>query len=427
MGIGGAGMSALARYFAFRGVEVSGSDENPSEILSELAAEKMNIFVGHDAKNVPPDIFELVFSAAIPPENPERKFAAEKNIPQKSYFAALGDLSRTKKTIAICGTHGKSTTTAMAGLALETVADPLVILGARVFEWKNQNIRLPVADFSRKGDADFLVVESCEFQNSFLNLSPDILVLTNCEPDHLDFFKTPENYFAAFQKFAEKLPKNGILIADFSDPTISKLFSKIAVKKIDASKFLEKVDFLNLPGAHNRQNAARVAALFDALGFDFSAAKSALKNFRGIARRFEKKGEKNGILVFDDYAHHPTEIRASLAAFAEKFPKKRRVVVFQPHQFSRTRDFFAEFSKSFSAADRVFIPNIFAARDAEIDENLAEKLAEKIGKKATHSENFEKTLALLRAELRAGDALITMGAGDVFRIGERFLSDEKEF
>lgn len=416
-------MSALARYFAARGVEVSGSDESDSEIIHELRNEGIHIFSKHCAENVPKDAYQLVYSEAVLEQNPERQFAAECGIPQKSYFAALGDLSRARMTIAVCGTHGKSTTTAMAGLALQSVVNPLVILGTRVFEWGKKNIHLPMELCSTGCAPDFFCVESCEYHDSFLHLSPDIIIVTNCEPDHLDWFKTPENYFHAFRKFAKKLPPEGTLIADFSDPKISELFSDIAVKKVNSADFLEKVPTLALPGVHLRENASKVLALFSVLHLMSKSAEKSLAEFRGTWRRFEKKGEHKGAMVFDDYAHHPTEIRATLSAFREAFPEKKIIAVFQPHQFSRTREFFDEFAKSFEKADRVLIPNIYRVRDTDTDERSisAEKLAEKIGKKALWTQNFEKTIAILQTEVASGDVVVTIGAGPIFEVGERFL------
>ncbi len=424
MGIGGIGMSALARYFLARGVEVMGSDSSDSEIIHELQEEGATIFRDHRAENVPHDIYQLVYSEAISSENPERQFALEHDIPQKSYFSAVGDISRARTTISICGTHGKSTTTAMAGLALENVSDPLVILGTRVFEWGKKNIRIPSALCGNGGCApDFFCVESCEYRDSFLHLSPDIIVVTNCEPDHLDWFKTPENYFHAFRKFAKKLPPNGILIADFSDPKIADLFSDLSVQKINSADFREQVPVLALPGAHLRENASKVLALFSALHLPLSVAREALDRFHGTWRRFEKKGEKEGVIIFDDYAHHPTEIRATLRAFREQFPENRLFAVFQPHQFSRTREFFEEFVTSFQDADRVLIPNIYKVRDTEADEQSvsAENLAKRIGEKATWTQDFEKTVLLLKQEAKKGDVIVTLGAGPVFEVGQHFL------
>jgi UDP-N-acetylmuramate--alanine ligase len=217
-GIGGIGMSSLARYFVSQGVEVTGSDEGDSPLIDELRLEGVPISLKHDPEIITPDLYQIVYSEAIPPENPELQRAQQLGIPQKSYFAALGDISRNKRTISICGTHGKSTTTAMAGLALENAfLDPLVILGTKVFEWESKNIRLPQAEepvCAPKGGGLFLV-ESCEYHHSFLFLEPKIIVVTNVEPDHLDFFGTEEKYYSAFRSFAENWMKRVCLLLIF--------------------------------------------------------------------------------------------------------------------------------------------------------------------------------------------------------------------
>ncbi len=429
VGIGGIGMSALARFFRSKGVTVTGSDPSNSPLLEELRAEGIEIFAEHTAENLDPQVYELIYSEAIPPNNPERQRATELKIPQKSYFAALGDISKTIPTVSICGTHGKSTTTAMAGLALEAaLVDPLVILGTKVFEWGGKNIRLagpPV--LCQETSCGLFVVESCEYHNSFLHLSPSIIIVTNCEPDHLDFFGSEEKYFEAFAAFAERLPESGTLIADFSNARIQALFGSIAAHKVDAADFLEQVPTMAIPGKHNRQNAALVLALFHVLELPPETAKQSLAQFRGTWRRFEYKGDKNGMHIFDDYAHHPTEVRATLAAFREKFPEAKVWAVFQPHQYSRTRDFLDEFAASFADADEVLIPNIYRVRDSEedVESVSAEILVQKIceaGAKARHTHDFAQTIALLQNEAKAGDVIVSIGAGPVYQVAEKFLA-----
>lgn len=429
VGIGGIGMSALARYFVSQGVEVTGSDEGDSPLIDELREEGVLISVKHNADIVSADLYQIVYSEAIPPENPERQRAQELGIPQKSYFAALGDISKTKTTLSICGTHGKSTTAAMAGLALENAfLDPLVILGTKVFEWGSRNIRLPQAEepvCAPKWSGLFLV-ESCEYHNSFLYLQPKIIVVTNMEPDHLDFFGTEEKYYHAFRSFAEKLDESGTLIADFSKPKICNTFSSCKAGRIDTSDFLNQVPEMAIPGKHNRENAACVLAIASALQIPVEPVKSALQKFNGTWRRFEKKGEIRGIQVFDDYAHHPTEVRATLASFREKFPDQKIWAVFQPHQYSRTREFLDEFAKSFANANEVSIPNIYRVRDTELDvasvspEILVEEIA-KHNPNVRHTENFLNTVSLLQNEAQAGDIIVTIGAGPVYKVGEEIL------
>lgn len=428
IGIGGIGMSALARYFNARGVTVTGSDSNRNATIKELENEGIEIFGAHSAEHITDNMYQVVYSEAISAENPERRAAAEKGIPQKSYFAVLGDISRTKTTISICGTHGKSTTTAMAGLAFEAAdLDPLVILGTKVFEWGKKNIRLPqYTDMICQTEKNIFLVESCEYHNSFLHLDPQIIVVTNVEPDHLDFFGTAEEYYKAFAEFGKKLKSGGTIIANFSDTKIQNIFAHCDAKKRDISAFLPLVPPMSIPGAHNRENAACVLALAHTIGANTKKISHALSRFHGTWRRFEKKGEKNGILVFDDYAHHPTEIKATLSAFREKFPQKKIWAVFQPHQYSRTREFLKDFGKSFEKADEVLIPNIYRVRDTEKDVQAVspEKLVaeiEKNKKTVRYTQSFNKTLHILQKESKKGDIVVTIGAGPVYEIGESFL------
>jgi UDP-N-acetylmuramate--alanine ligase len=438
IGIGGIGMSALARYFLSRGVTVSGSDQESSPVLDELEKEGVTIFYGHDENNIHDDMYQVIYSEAIQRNNPERVAAKALNIQKKSYFAALGDISKTKTTLSVCGTHGKSTTTAMAGLMLEASAqNPLVILGTKVFEWGEKNIRLPEDIFSpqcvaKREGKDFFLVESCEYHNSFLHLFPNTIVVTNIEPDHLDFFGSEEKYFQAFVHFARRLPKNGVLIADFSNPKVSELFLDLSVQKKNISSFLSELPPLLVPGEHNRQNAASVLALASALGIPMEIAKQSLQSFRGTWRRFEKKGEKKGVLVFDDYAHHPTEIRATLRSLRELFPRRKIWAVFQPHQYSRTREFQEKFAQSFSDADVILIPNICRVRDT--DEDVASitpgglvKCIAKYHPSAHYTESFERTVVFLKEHVATGDIIISLGAGPVYKVSEGFLQETMLF
>jgi UDP-N-acetylmuramate--alanine ligase len=430
IGIGGIGMSALARYFDAQGVTVTGSDASRNPTVRELESEGIEVFGSHSAEHITDSMYQVVYSEAVPPENPERRAAEQMGIRQKSYFAALGDISRTKTTISICGTHGKSTTTAMAGLALENAhLDPLVILGTKIFEWGKKNIRLPEhGEAMCQTEKGIFLVESCEYHNSFLHLEPSIIVVTNVEPDHLDFFGTAENYYCAFAEFGKKLNSGGTIIADFSNPKIEKIFAECTAQKVNTSSFLPLVPNMSIPGAHNRENAACVLALANTIGANTEEVSQALSRFHGTWRRFEKKGEKNGVHIFDDYAHHPTEIKATLSAFREKFPEQKIWAVFQPHQYSRTREFLLEFGESFANADEVLIPNIYRVRDTEEDVKAvsAEKLVaeiEKNGKKARHTHDFAQTIALLKNELKEGDVVVTIGAGPVYEVGESFLGE----
>ncbi|MBI5414135.1 UDP-N-acetylmuramate--L-alanine ligase [Candidatus Peregrinibacteria bacterium] len=419
-GIGGIGMSALAQFLHQHGVNVSGSDQSDSEILHDLEASGISVSREQKAENLPHDISELIYTEAVPPENPERREAAKRKIPQKSYFEKLGEISRDYFTIAIAGTHGKSTTTAMTALALEAVGfRPNVLLGTKVFEWGKKNFRI--------GKSNILIVEACEYRESFLHLHPNIIVLTSIDSDHLDYYKTKERYDEGFRKFLAKLSADGVVILSSEGATApSRLYGNRTYTQIDASKFLDAVPEMKIPGNHNRQNASKVLALFSVLELDLEIAKKSLGAYRGSWRRFEEKGEKNGILVIDDYGHHPTEIRATLSALKEKFPNRKKWIVFEPHQYSRTFTFLEEFGKSFPDVDEILIPGIYRVRDSEKDvkkvspQILVEEIAKNLrsDQRVRYSESYEKTIEILNAETKAGDVILTIGAGPVNEVGE---------
>ncbi len=424
-GIGGIGMSALARFLHDEGHDVFGSDSTDSPLLAELQKEGIQIFSSQSADNLPEGVEELIFSEAVPATNPERAEAKRRGIPQMSYFGKLGGISQEYFTICVAGTHGKSTTTVMSGLALEK-ADfrPNVLVGTKVFEWGNRNMK--------RGKSNILLVEACEYRESFLYLRPDIIVLTAIEPDHLDYYGTKEKYFLGFKKFIEKLTREGVLIGDIHDPAVRDLSRFSKGKMIDSSPFLGEVPPLLLKGEHYRENASKVLALFESLDLDLSVAKKALMEYRGAWRRFELKGTFDGIPVIDDYGHHPTEIRATLKAFKETYPARRKWVVSQPHQYSRTADFLHEFGDSFQDADEVLIPNIYKVRDSDEDLKRVspEILVETVTASKTppgrvrYTEDFKNTVRILREETRSGDVILTIGAGPVHEVGEMFLSRE---
>lgn len=423
-GIGGIGMSGLARLLVAKGVKVMGSDNTDSILLHELESEGISIFRTQKAKNIPDDCTEFIYSEAIPEDHPERQEARRRDIPQLSYFHKLGKISQDYTTICVAGTHGKSGTTVMAGLALEAAGmDPTVIVGTKVFEWGNRNFRM--------GKGRILLVEACEYRESFLYLRTDIILLTNIEPDHLDSYKTPENYYAAFRKFIGKLREKGTLVADFTDLKVQELARRHPGKEVYASRLLAEVPELSLAGDHYRENASKVLGLFQSLDLNLEVAKKSLRNYKGAWRRFERKGEKNGVMVIDDYAHHPTEIKATLQTLKEQYPERKYWIVFQPHQHSRTADFLEEFGKSFHGAAEVLIPNIYRVRDSaeSVQKASAEILVETIAKnleanqQVRHTKTFENTVQILEQETHPGDIILTLGAGPVHEVGESFLEN----
>jgi len=381
IGIGGIGMSSLARLFMAQGKRVTGSDQNESDLVKELIEEGAQIHIGHSA--LPEGTECVVYSEAIPEENPERVAAAE--LPIFNYFEALGEASRDYKVLAVAGTHGKTTTTAMLGYLLQEVGlDPTVIVGSKVPQFDNKNFRM--------GKSKWMVVEACEYRRNFLPLRPHVLGITNMELDHLDYFIDEADYIEAFNELKAQ-SETTVPAMDFWDP-------------------------VGLPGSHNRENAGLAAAMARSIGVeDFSA----LARFKGTWRRFQDRGEWNGAIVIDDYAHHPTELTVTIQTVRKEYPAKRVIAVFQPHQHSRTAAFVQEFAQALKLADLVIIPNIYATRDTEEDklamseENFIDELRE-FGVNVEYPGSLEETASYLNPILSDQDLVLIMGAGDVNRI-----------
>ncbi len=393
IGIGGIGLSALARFLYHEGNVVSGSDVASSPVTGGLERDGIRVFRGHDAARITRDIDEVIYSTAIPDENPELRRARELGIPTLTYPQALGEASERYKTVAIAGTHGKTTTTAMVARIFQAAGlKPTVVLGSLLREEKSNFIA---------GDGPYLIVEACEYRRAFLNLHPFILVVTNIEAEHLDYYRDLKDVRSAFDELAAKVPPGGHVI-----------------REVDYAG--EDAPPLQVIGAHNRKNAQAALAAARAAGIAPDVARAALSDFTGTWRRQEHKGKtKGGADVYDDYAHHPTEIRATLAAFREVFPRKRIIAVFQPHLYSRTKLLLDDFAKSFSDADEVYVAPIYAAREENDPTITGALLAEKI-----QSGRYAEDLDALGKELegKGGDALvITLGAGDIYKLAERLV------
>lgn len=430
IGIGGIGISALARIYKTQGHTVSGSDMHTSELTEDLKKAGILIYEGHQSENLENDTEYVIYTEAIPDENLEMKKARKLNIPCLTYFQALGEFAKDYKVIAIAGAHGKTTTTAMTALALiEGGLDPTVVVGTKIREFDNRNVRI--------GKSKYLVVEACEYRESFLNLTPHILVITNVEAEHLDYYKNEENYLKAFEKLVQKVPRDGIIIVTDDENSLKVTESaraqviKCCIKKDELEITINhslkyKIPPLQVPGDHYKIDAGLAIAVGLNLGVEEEILQKSLAEFKGTWRRFEFKGEKNGVTVIDDYAHHPTEIKATLKGTRQKFPDKKIICVFQPHQYSRTRELFNDFTKSFSNCNQVLIPNIYRVRDTDEDVKSvsAEKLVAEIQKEssnACYSNGFENTVESLGNILKQGDILITMGAGPVHEVGEMYL------
>jgi len=441
IGIGGIGVSALARYFLEKGHKISGSDLVSSEITEALKNKGAKIFTGpHKSKNLPKDIELVIYSPAVQKSNPELKKALKiKNLKLKikilSYPEALGELTKKHFTIAISGTHGKSTTTAMVALILiKAGLDPTVIVGTKLKEFNDSNCRI--------GKSKYLVIEADEHFASFLNYWPKIIVLTALEADHLDYYKNFRNYILAFKKFISHLPDNGSLLINNDDKNIRKLTEnrspllKYSLRQKEAKK-LRKI--LKIPGEHNVANALAALAVARVLKIPDKVSFKALSEYKGAWRRFEiftKYLNAKPYTLISDYAHHPTKIKVTLKTVREKFPNKKIWVIFQPHQYQRTYYLFDDFVEVLKNArvDKIIITDIFdvAGREEEkIKKKVSsEKLVKAINKSSVIYLKKEKIVEYLKKNLKgglpteasakAGEVVIIMGAGDIYKLCERF-------
>lgn len=422
VGIGGIGMSALARLYQRQGHEVTGSDFEDSKLLENLRDEGIGVFIGHTAAQIAPDTDVVIHSEAVPVDNLELSAARERGISMKTYFEALGEWTRDKKTICIAGTHGKTTTTALiACLLLQSYRDPTVVIGTQMKELEGKNMRL--------GGSEYMVVEACEYRRSFLHLQPTGVVLTNIELDHVDYYRDLDDYLSAFREFVMKIPADGFLVANGDDENV-RLVAQSAICEVlwysKDSTHLEKLE-LKVPGSHNRMNAMAAYTTGLYLKIEEEMMLEALNSFEGTWRRFEYKGSFNGADIYDDYAHHPTEIQATLQAAREKYPDHRLIAVYQSHQHSRARYFLGEFGPAFKQADEVIIPNIYKVRDSEEDIQAvsAEKMVHEIQKthpNVRYGNGFENTVAYLKKTLQPNDLVLVMGAGDVWKVAEELIA-----
>lgn len=433
IGIGGIGMSALARYYKSEGFEVSGSDNNKSEITDGLESDGIKVNTGTSAENIPKNVEKIIYTIAVTDENKELQKAKEilsHNSTLLTYPEALGEMTKSKNVIAVCGTHGKTTTTAMVYYALKNAGVNIsMIVGSLIeVDGKKTNYIPPY----RTGDnKDWIVIEACEFKRSFLNYKPNIILLTNIDNDHMDYFKDMGDVKSAFQEFVDKIksPQSSLTggVKSTSALVLHKAedFLKInnqEIQKIVCEKIISENDMvLSVPGKHNRKNAQLVVALGEVLKLDKNKILVGLKNFQGTWRRQEFKGEQGGVLFYDDYAHHPTEIKATLQAFREKFPSKRIMAIFQPHLFSRTKLLFTDFVNSFIDADEVIVLPIYASRekfDDTINSAMICESLNKINKKniSLKKEEVSGYINSISVEQKRDLVIITLGAGDIYEI-----------
>jgi UDP-N-acetylmuramate--alanine ligase len=418
VGIGGIGLSALAQLLAANGLEVSGSDRGESPTTELLRSKGITVYIGHDAAHLPEDTDLLIYSDAVPAHNPERAHASDLKIPQKSYFEALGEIANEKKVIAVSGAHGKTTTTAMLIDVLEDASlDPVAVVGS---------LRSKTKTNFRSGQGEYFIVEADEYLRHFHNFNPTILVITNIDEDHLDYYRDLADIQSAFALLAQKVPKGGFIICNPSDAKVAPVLKNLSGTVVDYTTYL-KTDLPLKVLPFNKINAAAALGAAVAAGVGEMAARKSLSEFAGTWRRFEYKGTtKSGALLYDDYGHHPTEIEATLLSVKAEFVGKRLIVAFHPHLYSRTKKLFNEFVSAFDAADRVLIAPIFAAREPVDPTISSEMLAAALrarGKDATALSSLEEVTKEIK-EAKEGDIFLTMGAGDIYKAGEEALKTE---
>ncbi|MBK7105827.1 MAG: UDP-N-acetylmuramate--L-alanine ligase [Ignavibacteriae bacterium] len=445
VGIGGIGMSGLAEILVNQGFKVSGSDLSLTEITERLQSIGVEIFQGHSKENIK-DIDLVVYSSAVNKENPEVKEAIDRKIPTIKRAEMLAETMRMKNGIGIAGTHGKTSTTSMVGLVLtEGGIDPTIIVGGKLSSLGGTNARL--------GNGDYIVVEADEFDRTFLQLTPSIAAITTLEKEHLDTYKDLDDIKSAFIQFANKVPFYGFVVLCLDEPALQDIIPHINktiitygispqadVKAVDISfdknqssytviykgEELGKIN-LNLPGLHYVKNSLVAVTIAKEMGISFETIKKALGAFSGVYRRFEKKYDEK-ILVVDDYGHHPTETTATLLGIRSGW-KRRIVAVFQPHLYSRTRDFYAEFGRSFLNSDIFICTDVYPAREKPID-GISGKLiadaAKDFGHKNVIYESDKNNIPkLLNSIVKNDDIVITLGAGDIWKYGEKFIEEYK--
>lgn len=446
IGIGGISMSGLAEILLEEGFTISGSDAKESALTKKLESEGARIFYGQKAENIIEGIECVVYTAAINRANPELMEAVARKIPLLTRAELLGQLMKNYNTaIAVSGTHGKTTTTSMIShILLEAEKDPTISVGG-ILKAIGGNIRV--------GKSETFLTEACEYTNSFLHLFPTISVILNIEEDHLDFFKDIEDIRASFRQFTALLPENGTLVINGEIDHFDEIYNNLPCSVVTYGPS-QKFDYsyshisydesghvafdlfkkgepaghivLSVTGDHNVSNALSAIAVADLLDIPMDVTARGLLSFTGTDRRFEYKGDYNGVTVVDDYAHHPTEIAATLKA-AQHFPHKEIWCVFQPHTYTRTKAFFHEFAEALSHTDHLILADIYAARETDTLGVSSEALAEEartLGTDAVYLPSFEAIEAYLKENCSAGDLLITMGAGDVVKIGENILKQQ---
>ncbi len=444
VGIGGIGMSGMAEILLQRGYKVTGSDGSVSETTERLAKLGAKIYVGHSGSNIEGADVVVYTSAVQAEENLETRTAMERGIPVIKRAEMLAELMRMKYGIGIAGTHGKTTTTTMTGLVVQAGDfDPTIIVGGRVHSFDKTNAVV--------GSGDIIIVEADEFDRTFLRLSPSLAVITNVDVEHMDIYDDDEDIKNAFVEFANKVPFYGAVVVCLDDPMVRSIIPRIdrrmisygftpqaKVRAVDAKQGAMKSSFtvyyeekelgrvsIKAPGEHNIRNALASIAIGLELEMDFESIKNGLKKYTGIFRRFQVKYEDEDLLIIDDYAHHPTEVKATLQAIKKGWPKRRVVAVFQPHLYSRTQELYQDFGLSFFDAEQIVITDIYPSREEPIEGvtgDLIAETAKSYGHRGVHYVEDKKELPSRLSEIvEPGDIVVTMGAGDIYKYGELYV------
>ena len=446
IGIGGISMSALAEICLNKGYSVSGSDMSRSPMTEKLESQGAKIYIGQKKENIVDELDIVVYTAAIHPDNEELLAAKDKNILTINRAVFLGQIMREyKNSIAVSGTHGKTTTTSMLSTIFDsTNLDPTILVGGNL-KSIGGNVKI--------GNSQNFITEACEYVDSFLNFNPKIAIVLNIEEDHLDYFSGIEEIKASFNKFGKLLPKDGYFVINGDSPNTASILHDVKATVIKYGKetsndvIISNINFndngfgsfdltyfgkdlgnfqLSVPGVHNIYNAVASIIVSIVSGISIDAIKESIIKYVGVGRRFETKGYYNDALIVDDYAHHPTELKATLSA-AKKLKKSTLWCVFQPHTYSRTKSLLNEFSEAFYSADRVIITDIYAARENNPGDIHSKDLVEKLyhnNVDVTYISKFEDIVKYLKENIQPNDLLITAGAGPIYQVGE-MLIDEK--
>lgn len=422
VGIGGIGVSGLARYFRSRGFRVTGSDVAPSDVLAELKRDGIHASVGHHVSNVKqPEL--VVYSAAVRPENPELEAARKKGIRIQSYAEALGDLTKRYFTIAVSGSHGKSTTTAFVGLILTKAGlDPTVLVGTKLREFRNSNFR--------RGRSRYLVIEADEWNRSFHHYHPTIAVMTNVDKEHLDTYKTYAGVVKGFAEYLKNVEPKGCIVANAKDQGIRQAVKAARAKVVWYNNRKFPRHSLRIPGEHNQVNAEAAWTAAQLLGVKKAAADAVFRTYRGAWRRMERlqaakgKAQSAHAVIYSDYAHHPTEVKATLAALRERHPKQQIVCVFEPHHMDRLTQLFPEFTRCFRDADKLILLPVYRVkgRDDEMQGKTSLDLAHALKEENVFfAPSYAVAMNMLGVDFFTDSVIVFMSAGSLDEAARKYF------